>query len=72
MPFKKTPILYSEYHNYTGNKLFPILLIMRRMVYDQKDLWKGFYERLLEAINNCPEVRIGFMDFPENWKDLLK
>lgn len=71
MPFSQTPYLFSEHAAYQGNKLFPSLLVLRRMTH-HRPVWKTFYTSLVGLIESYPAVRVDFMGFPTVWQDLLE
>lgn len=74
MPLKQTPYLYSEYKKYrsgTQNKVFPVLLSIRRMLNDDHR-WSSFETRLESLIEEYSDVvRLSFMGFPKEWKEIL-
>ncbi len=70
MPLARIPYLYKEYKPYRSNKLFPAMLVLRRMM-GRRASWNVFYNTLEALIDEYAEVRLSFMGFPENWKDLL-
>lgn len=74
MPLKQMPFLYTEYKKYRNtknNKIFPILLVIKRIL--QNDgRWKNFYCELEALIENYSDVIIfPYMGFPDNWKEVL-
>lgn len=70
MPFKQTPTLYKEHRPYQSNRLFSILLVLKRMT--QGDVaWRNFKASLIGLIESYPEANLFTMGFPENWKDVL-
>lgn len=74
MPLKQTPYLYKEYRRYRSgplNKLFPVLLVIKRMLRGD-DLWHSF-ERKLEALVDeySDVVNLSFIEFPQDWKSVL-
>lgn len=71
MPFSQTPYLFSEHSAYQSNKLFPVLLVLRRMTH-HRSVWKTFYSSLVGLIESNPAVRVDFMAFPDIWQDLLE
>lgn len=71
MPIAQQPFLYREYQAYASNKVFPVLLAMKRMNTD-KELWIRFHTGLVKLIKKHPEAKLDFMGFPPNWKRLLE
>ena len=71
MPMAQQPYLYREYQPYSSNKVFPVLLTMKRMNSD-KDLWARFHQGLIDLIRKHPEAKLEFMGFPPNWIRLLE
>lgn len=73
MPLSQTPYLFKEYKQYRSgdiNKLFPVLLVLRRMTKD-RPYWNTFYNTLEALVDQYHEVQLPFMGFPENWKEVL-
>lgn len=75
MPLKQMPRLYSDLSQYVpqrSNKLFPVLLAIKRMLHaDEK--WKKFARELEDLIADYTDViRLSFMGFPKNWKSALE
>ena len=70
MPLAQSPYLYSENDMYRSNKIFPLLLTIKRMVKDH-DCWSVFYQGLESLMVKHPEANLSFMGFPENWQALL-
>lgn len=74
MPLKQTPRLYSDQAKYilpNSNKLFPVLLALKRMMNANKQ-WQSFENTLEQLMDEYSDVvYLSFMDFPKNWKDIL-
>lgn len=70
MPLKQTARLYKEHQRYQCNRLFPILLVIKRLTSKTKH-WNTFLSRLLELIEQYPVANLNFMGFPANWEQLL-
>ncbi len=75
LPLKQTPFLYKEdkiYRKKGKTKLFPVILSIRRLLSDNKDLWNVFYQKLCSLIDSNKEwIYLSFMDFPKDWKNVL-
>ena len=75
MPLKQAPFLYSEYKQYRNdklNKIFPVVIVIKRMLQDNTGLWNSFYNGLYTLIESySEEVNLSFIGFPDNWKDVL-
>lgn len=75
VPLKQAPFLYSEYKQYRNdklNKIFPVVIVVKRMLQDNTDLWNSFYNGLYTLIESySEEVNLSFIGFPDNWKDVL-
>lgn len=70
MPFKQTPKLYRENQPYQSNRLFAVLLVLKRMT--QEDvIWRNFQASLIGLIESYPTANLTTMGFPENWKAVL-
>ena len=67
----KLPKLYSEDKKYYGIKLFPVLIVIKKM-YRGKGAWLDFSKELSAAISSHSEIKLAFMGFPENWKEALE
>lgn len=71
MPFKQTAKLYKEHEQYQCNRLFPLLLVIKRMNRNTEH-WNVLLSQLLELIKDYPVVNLRFMGFPDNWEDVLR
>lgn len=71
MPLKQTAKLYREHQQYQCNRLFPILLVIKRMI-NKTESWNTFLSQLMELIWKYPVANLRFMGFPANWEQLLK
>lgn len=74
MLLKQTPHLYPEYKKYrssTGNRIFPVLLTVRRMLQSDKR-WCNFATQLENLMLQYSDViRLSYMGFPKDWQTLL-
>lgn len=70
MPLSRTPLMYREYSTYQSNKIFPVILVLKRLT-QGSTAWNNFLITLCGLIDKYPEIRLEFMDFPKNWLDLL-
>lgn len=71
MPLKQSPKLYTEHAKYGNtNKLFPVILVMKRML-DGQLIWNTFARSLNMMINSNRRVELVCLGFPEKWKDIL-
>ena len=74
IPLKQAPFLYPEskkYRHTKRNKIFPALITIKRMLH-ANDLWQSFFielEALMEEYEDV--VKLPFMGFPSNWKEVL-
>ena len=68
-PFTKSPRLYSEYRQYMSNRLFPVILTLKRI---NNHKWDGFASELIELIGAFPDVNLAHVGFPENWIDVIR
>ncbi len=75
MPLKQTPHLYSEYRNYRNlkmNKVFPVLLVLKRMLNNNQELWDSFFIELCSLFKEYSSViNLSFIGFPDNWETIL-
>jgi len=75
MPLKQTPYLYSEYKQYRGgriNKVFPVIITIKRMLLPNSELWESFYDALVKLMEEYQDViNLSFIGFPTNWKTVL-
>ena len=74
MQLKQRPSLYREnkkYQNGNQNKIFPVLLTIKRML--QGDPKWGKFESEIEAVIDTYSdvVNLSFMGFPKDWKSVL-
>ncbi len=70
MFFKQIPYLEPRYKAYSGNKLFPKLLVIKSLV--TKEMWDQFVNRLQNLLRKYPEAKVSFMGFPRDWLTVLK
>ncbi len=73
MPLKENPRLYTENEKYKGkqNKIFPILLIIKRML-NSNDQWISLLKDMKITFSKYQEYfNFKFMGFPDNWNDIL-
>jgi len=75
MPLKQSPHLYKEnkkYRNGRNNKIFPVILCIKRMLLEDPDLWNKFSLDLIGLVEEYRDVvRLSYMDFPKEWKAVL-
>lgn len=77
MPLKTTPKLYNDKPNYnasnqTLNKIFPVLLIIKRLLKSNKQ-WQSLIKDLNSTFNKYKGTyKLSYMGFPDNWKEILK
>lgn len=74
MPLKQTPRFYNENNKYKGtqNKLFPILLIIKRML-NANEQWGSLFRDLEKTFNKYKGCfNLSFMGFPEDWIVILR
>lgn len=71
MPLPNTVKLYSGERVYSGNKIFPIIIILKRIMHE-RPAWETFYYTLSTLIKQYPEASLHFMGFPEKWQDVLQ
>ena len=75
MPLKQAPYLYSEHKHYRQgqlNKIFPVILTLRRMLFTNQELWLYFADRLVKLMDEYQDVvKLPFIGFPPNWKNIL-
>ncbi|MFP5528711.1 Abi family protein [Peptococcus simiae] len=73
MPLKENPRLYTENEKYKKkqNKIFPILLIIKRML-NSNEQWTSLLRDLKKSFNKYQGAfNFSFMGFPENWEEVL-
>ena len=75
MPLKQSPFLYSEYKKYRSekyNKLFPVLITIKRMLFSDSEIWNSFICGLSSLMEEYADVvQLSFIGFPINWKEIL-
>lgn len=71
MPLKQTAKLYREHQQYQCNRLFPILLVIKRLTRNTEH-WDAFLTRLTGLIEKYPAANLSRMAFPANWEQLLR
>ena len=70
MPLQHLPHLYSENRPYFSNRIFPLIITIKRMLGDSLT-WNTFINKLIDLTNEYPEANLQCMGFPENWKEVL-
>lgn len=74
LPLKQSPFLYSEnkkYRIYKFNKLFPVLITIKRMLL-KDSRWQDFACELEILVNEYEDViKFSFIGFPSDWKTVL-
>ena len=71
MPLKQSPKLYSEHAKYgKTNKLFPIILILKRIL-DGQPMWNTFAKSLNVLIQSNRRIELLCLGFPDEWQDVL-
>lgn len=72
MPLNQAPYLFKEHRQYrmTQNKIFPVILVMRRMMRNTPE-WLEFFATLDALMSVFSEVNPTFMNFPPDWKKVL-
>lgn len=73
MPLKENPKLYKENMKFKKkqNKLFPILLIMKRML-NSNSQWDSLLKDIEHTFSKYAYCfNLSFMGFPKNWKEIL-
>lgn len=72
MPLKQTPFLYSEHKQFQSNKLFPIILVLKRLLAGSRE-WSEFLEKLKNLIlQNNSIVSLNLLGFPAEWVGILE
>jgi len=74
MPLKQTPFLYREHRQFRQpiNKVFPVLLIIKRMLLNNK-LWNEFFDLIQGIFKEYSDVvKLSYIGFPKNWVEVLK
>jgi abortive infection bacteriophage resistance protein len=76
LPLKQTPFLYKEYKKFrTGsiNKLFPVIITIKRMLKDNENVWNQLFEDLDKLMTEYSDVvRLSFIGFPKDWRYVLQ
>ena len=75
MPLKQTPYLYSEYKQYRQgrlNKIFPVIITIKRMLQNNPKLWQTFKNDLIKLMDEYQGViKLSFIGFPTDWNNIL-
>lgn len=71
MPLRQKPRLFTEQKKYESNKIFPVIMILKRLTYGQ-NIWNTFLQNLNALIETYPEARLDFMGFPPDWRNILE
>lgn len=71
---KQAPALLAKHKKFRQkyNKLFPVILAMKYILFRNPDVWNDFYDKLSKLIKaNLSIVNLSFMGFPTNWEEIL-
>ena len=71
---KQAPALLAKHKIYRQrlNKLFPVILVIKYVLYNKPDIWNEFYRKLSDLItSNLSIINLSFMGFPTNWDEIL-
>lgn len=71
MPLKQAPSLYREHEDYRGNRLFPRILVMGRLLKGHS-IWNTFCTSLAGLLEEYSEVNLGLIGFPNDWQKILE
>lgn len=68
----KRPKLYREDLCYNNKKIFPIILVLKRLNQGRGAAWRIFTDELIKLVNKyTSDINLAFIGFPKNWHDLL-
>lgn len=70
MPLSQAPKLHTEYKNYRSNRIFPLIITIKRMMGDIPE-WRTFSSSLAALLEEYNEINLEFIGFPRNWKEIL-
>ena len=74
-PLKQMPFLYKEYVQYrlkNNNKVFPVIIVIKKLLSDNQKEWNFFLNNLISIFNEYENViNLYFIGFPDNWKEVL-
>jgi Abortive infection bacteriophage resistance protein len=70
-PLTKSPLLFKEHKKYVSNRLFPLLLAMKKMVCN-KTTWRDFTVNLAALIDEFEVVNLELIGFPNEWRELVE
>jgi len=70
--FTKTPRMYKRYteKGIKNLRVFATLLILKHLLPNDRR-WENFVNTVELLIEKYPQVKLKYMDFPQNWKDYL-
>ena len=64
------PLLPPEYSQYAGDRLFPLLLVLRPVA-GREIVWRRLVRGIGELAQDFPEADLALCGFPEEWEALL-
>ena len=71
---KQAPGLLVKHKIYRQkyNKLFPVILAMKYILFNKLNIWQDFYTKLAKLlIQNSSVINLSFMGFPQDWEIVL-
>lgn len=71
MPLDSVAKLSPRESSYANSRLFTDCLALRYILHGES-VWATFVINLRAILDECPNVNLKCMGFPENWEDLLK
>lgn len=71
MPLSTTPFLFPELSQYRSNRIFPVILILHRLM-KGKPAWNAFFLELEALMDEHCEIHLDFIGFPSEWKSVLE
>lgn len=71
MPFAQAPYLFKENREYQCNKLFPAVLVIKRMLGVDNPVWNTCFLNLQKLVSETGDLQPSFMGFPDDWVAVL-
>ncbi len=69
---KQTPFLHSEHKQYQSHKVFPVMLVIKRMMNGNVEIWEDFFQKIKDTFNKYSTVvNLSFIGFPKDWDVVL-
>ncbi len=69
----KRPKLFKDDSAYNSIKIFPVIIMLKRLNLEKGSNWRSFSENLTALVHKyADDINLAFNGFPDNWEGLFK